>query len=98
VLFLNKRNVLIADEFVEAGTVDKIAIYPREISKMSLLHGAAAIILVHNHPSGDPTPSKEDIDITNRIINALVPINVIMHDHLIVAEHKHFSFKASGLI
>lgn len=98
VLFLNKRNALIADEFVEAGTVDKIAIYPREISKMSLLHGASAIILVHNHPSGDPTPSKEDIDITNRIINALVPINVIMHDHLIVAEHKHFSFKASGLI
>ena len=74
VLFLNKRNILIGDELVEAGTVDKIAIYPREISKMALLHGAASIILVHNHPSGDPTPSKEDIEITNRIIQALLPI------------------------
>jgi len=98
VLFLNKKNVLIGDELVEAGTVDKIAIYPREISKMSLLHGAVAIILVHNHPSGDPTPSKEDIEITKRIVEALISINVILHDHLIVAEHKHFSFKASGLI
>jgi DNA repair protein RadC len=98
VLFLNKKNVLIGDEFIEAGTVDKIAIYPREISKMSLLHGAVAIILVHNHPSGDPTPSKEDIEITKRIVAALIPINVTLHDHLIVAEHKHFSFKASGLI
>ena len=98
VLFLNKRNILIADEFIEAGTVDKIAIYPREISKMSLLHGATAIILVHNHPSGEINPSKEDIEVTKRIIAALVPINVTLHDHLIVAEHNHFSFKASGLI
>jgi DNA repair protein RadC len=95
---LNKKNILIADEFVDAGTVDKIAIYPREVSKMSLLHGAAAIILVHNHPSGDPKPSKEDIEMTNRIIEALKPINVTMHDHVIVAEHNHFSFRASGLI
>jgi DNA repair protein RadC len=98
VLFLNKRNVLIADEFVDAGTIDKIAIYPREISKMALLHGASAIILVHNHPSGDPNPSREDVEITNRIIDALSPINVIMHDHVIVAEHNHFSFKAASLI
>lgn len=98
VLMLNKRNILIGDEFIESGTVDKIAIYPREISKMALLHGATAIILVHNHPSGDPTPSKEDIEITKRIIDALGPINVSMHDHIVVAEHKHFSFKASGLI
>lgn len=98
VLFLNKKNVLIADEFVDAGTIDKIAIYPREISKMALLHGASAIILVHNHPSGDPNPSREDIEITNKIIDALGPINVIMHDHVIVAEHNHFSFKAASLI
>ncbi len=98
VLMLNKKNILIGDEFVDAGTVDKIAIYPREVSKMALLHGATAIILVHNHPSGDSTPSREDIEITKRIIDALAPINVSMHDHIIVAEHKHFSFKASGLI
>jgi DNA repair protein RadC len=98
VLMLNKKNVLIADEFIDAGTVDKIAIYPREISKMTLLHGAAAIILVHNHPSGDPNPSREDIEITNKIIEALLPISVAMHDHVIVAEHNHFSFRAAGLI
>ncbi len=98
VLMLNKRNILIADEFVDAGTVDKIAIYPREIARMSLLHGATAIILVHNHPSGDPTPSKEDIEITMKIIEALAPINVTVHDHVIVAEHNHFSFKASNLL
>lgn len=98
VLMLNKRNILIADEFIDAGTVDKIAIYPREVSKMALLHGAAAIILVHNHPSGDPNPSREDIEITNKIVEALVPISVTIHDHVIVAEHNHFSFRASGLI
>ena len=98
VLMLNKRNILIADEFVDAGTVDKIAIYPREIARMSLLNGASAIILVHNHPSGDPTPSKEDIEITMRVVEALVPINVTIHDHIIVAEHNHFSFKASNLL
>jgi DNA repair protein RadC len=98
VLFLNKKNILIADEFIDAGTIDKIAIYPREISKMALLHGAAALVLVHNHPSGDPNPSREDIEITNRIIEALNPISVSMHDHVIVAEHSHFSFRAGGLI
>lgn len=98
VLMLNKKNILIGDEFIDAGTVDRIAIYPREVSKMALLHGATAVILVHNHPSGDPTPSKEDIEITNKIIEALIPINVSMHDHVIVAEHNHFSFRASGLI
>lgn len=98
VLMLNKKNILIADEFVNAGTVDRIAIYPREISKMALLHGATAIILVHNHPSGDPNPSKEDIEITDRIIDALSPISVSLHDHVIVAQHNHFSFRAAGLI
>lgn len=97
-LMLNKKNILIADEFIDAGTIDKIAIYPREVSKMALLHGAAALILVHNHPSGDPTPSKDDIEITNKIIDALIPIGVSMHDHVIVAEHKHFSFRAAGLL
>lgn len=98
VLFLNKRNILIADEFLDTGTVDRVTVYPREIAKLALLHGASAIIMVHNHPSGNVTASKEDIEITNSIERALVSIGVQLHDHLIVALDKHFSFRGSGLL
>jgi len=98
VLFLNKKNILIADEFFDVGTVDKIAIYPREVARYALIHGALAILLVHNHPSGDPSPSKEDIIMTNKIIDTLKPINILVHDHLIVSKNSHFSFRAAGII
>lgn len=98
VLYLNKKNILIAEEVSEAGTVDKIQIYPREIAKKALFHNASSIILVHNHPSGDPQPSNEDIKLTELIVKALEPLNIQMHDHIIVANHNSFSFKGNQLI
>lgn len=98
VLFLNKKNLLLADELFDHGTIDKIAIYPREIVKKSVFYNAAAVILVHNHPSGDPSPSEEDIAITKTIMSALMHVNVLLHDHLIIAKNKHFSFRASELL
>ncbi len=98
ILFLNKRNVLIADEFLDTGTVDKVIVYPREIAKFSLLYGASAVILIHNHPSGNTNPSKEDIDITSNIERAILAIGVQLHDHIIVSADKHFSFRGNGLI
>jgi DNA repair protein RadC len=98
VLFLNKKNLLIADELFDTGTIDKVAVYPREIAKQAIMHGAAAVILVHNHPSGDPTPSKEDIAITRKIAEALMAVNVQLHDHLVVAQQQHFSFRGQNLL
>ncbi|CAL7959215.1 DNA repair protein RadC [Alphaproteobacteria bacterium] len=98
VLFLNKKNILIADEFFNTGTVDKIAIYPREIARYALLYGACAIILIHNHPSRDINPSKEDIEITQKVIGALAAVNVTMHDHLIIAGDEYFSFRGNDLL
>ena len=98
ILFLNKRNILVADELLDSGTVDKVSVYPRELVKQSLYHNASAIILIHNHPSGEAKPSKDDIEITQKISSTLATINVAVHDHVIVAHHSHFSFRGNGLL
>lgn len=98
VLFLNNRHMLITDEVMQKGTVNHTPVYPREIVKRALEHGASAIILVHNHPSGDPTPSKSDIEITKKIAEAAATINVAVHDHVIITEAGHYSFKSFGLL
>ena len=98
VIFLNRKNVLIADEIFEGGTIDKVQIYPREIVKRALANNASAVILVHNHPSGDVSPSKDDLDVTKDIKSALNLINVSLHDHIIIAGNQHYSFRNTGLI
>ncbi len=98
ILFLNKKNELIADEIQGSGTVDHTPAYPREIMKRSLELGATAIILVHNHPSGDPKPSHADIDMTNTIIESARPFDIVIHDHIIIARNGHTSFRSEGLI
>lgn len=98
VLFLNHRHALMADEVMQRGTVNHTPVYPREVVKRALELGASAIILLHNHPSGDATPSKADIEITTRIIEAAATINVTVHDHVIITETGHYSFKSFGLI
>ena len=98
VLFLNKKNVLIADEVMAMGTIDQTPVYPREIVKRSLFHEAGALILVHNHPSGDPKPSNVDIDLTTQIINACKTVNVTVHDHVIIGGNEYYSFKSNMLI
>ena len=98
VLYLNNKNALIEDHISSEGTIDQIQIYPREIIKKALSCNATAIILVHNHPTGDPRPSNEDISFTKQIINVLAPLNIVLHDHIIIARGKSFSFKAEGII
>lgn len=98
VLFLNRKNHLIADEIQTSGTVDQSAAYPREIVKRALDLGATAMILVHNHPSGDPKPSQADIDITQAIIRAATPMDIVVHDHIIVAKSGVESLRNSGLL
>lgn len=97
-LFLNKKNELIGDEIQQSGTVDHTPAYPREIMKRALEVGATAIILVHNHPSGDPTPSKPDIEMTKAIIDAGKPFSIIIHDHIIVSRNGTSSMRNLGLI
>ncbi len=98
ILFLNKKNELIKDEVQGSGTVDHTPAYPREVVKRTLELGATAIILMHNHPSGDPTPSPADIEMTNAIIEAANPFEIIVHDHIIIARNGHISFRNEGLI
>lgn len=98
VLFLDRKNQLITDELMGQGTVDHAPVYPREIARRALELSASALILVHNHPSGDPTPSRADIDITREIIDALAPFDIKVHDHLIAAKQGVTSFKTEGLI
>lgn len=98
VLFLNNKNELLRDEVQQHGTVDHTPVYPREVVKRALELGASAIILVHNHPSGDLTPSRADIDITKQIIKAADALGVSVHDHLIISDKGHFSFKSNHLI
>ena len=98
ILYLNVKNILIHEEIVESGTVDRIAIHPREIVKSAINHFASAVILVHNHPSGDISPSKQDIEITNKIATALKAVNIVIHDHIIVSHNDYFSFKTNNLI
>ena len=98
ILYLNRKNLLIADELMQQGTIDKVAIYPREIVKNCITKSASAIIMVHNHPSGDIKPSNEDIIVTEKIAAALEVIGVALHDHVIVAQDKHYSFRANGML
>jgi DNA repair protein RadC len=98
VLFLDKRNQLIADEVQQRGTVDHTPVYPREVVKRALELSATAIILVHNHPSGDPTPSRADIEMTKAIIEVAKPLGIAVHDHLIVGKQGHASLKGLKLI
>jgi DNA repair protein RadC len=98
VLHLDKRNQLIVDEVLNYGTVDHAPVYPREVAKRALETGASAVILVHNHPSGDPAPSSADIDMTRQIIEALKVLKITVHDHLVVGRDGVASFKALGLI
>lgn len=98
VLYLDRKNQLILDEVTNHGTVDHAPVYPREIIRRALELAASAVILVHNHPSGDPTPSKADIDITQAVVAAGRPLGVSVHDHLIVGRDGVLSFKAKGLL
>jgi len=98
VLFLDRKNVLIADEVQNRGTVDHTPVYPREIVKRALELSASAIILVHNHPSGDPTPSKADILMTREIVAAAKALGITVHDHLVIGRSGHASFKSLGLL
>ncbi len=98
VLFLDKRNQLIADEVQQVGTVDHTPVYPREVVKRALELSATAIILVHNHPSGDPTPSRADIQMTQQIIAVASPLGISVHDHIIVGKEGHASLKGLKLI
>ena len=98
VLFLDRKNALIADEVQGQGTVDHTPVYPREVVKRALELGASALILVHNHPSGDPTPSKADIEMTREIASAAKALRVAVHDHIVVARGGALSFKSLGLL
>jgi len=98
ILFLDKKNHLIADEVQGVGTVDHAPVYPREVMRRALELNASALILVHNHPSGDPQPSTDDIHITHQIIAVGKPLNVAVHDHLIIGKHGHASLKGLRLI
>ena len=97
VLFLDKKNQLIADEVMNRGTVDHAPVYPREVMRLALELSASAVILVHNHPSGDPTPSAADIDMTRQVVEAGRPLKIAVHDHLVVGREGVASFKALGL-
>ena len=98
ILFLNNKNALIADEVQQTGTVDHTPVYPREVVKRALELGATAIIMVHNHPSGDPTPSQGDIAMTRQVVEAAEKLQISIHDHLIIGRNSHASFKAMGLL
>ncbi len=98
VLFLDRKNILVADEVQSRGTIDHTPVYPREIVKCALELSATAIILVHNHPSGDPTPSKADIDMTRDIIFAAKALGITVHDHLVIGRKGHASFKSLNLL
>ncbi len=98
ILFLDRKNVLIADEEQAKGTVDHVPVYPREVVKRALELNASAIILVHNHPSGDPTPSEADISMTIQVQEAAQVLGIIVHDHLIIGKSRELSFKAQGYL
>lgn len=98
ILFLDKRNMLIADEVQGVGTVDHTPVYPREIVRRALELASTAIILVHNHPSGDPSPSRADIDMTRLIVDIAKPMGIVVHDHVIIGKNGHASFRGLKLI
>jgi DNA repair protein RadC len=98
VLFLDRKNVLIADEEQASGTIDHVPVYPREIVKRALELNASALILVHNHPSGDPTPSDSDIAMTNQVLDAASVLGITVHDHLIIGKSREVSFRGKGYL
>lgn len=98
VLFLDRKNMLVADEVLNRGTVDHAPVYPREIVKRALELNASALILVHNHPSGDPAPSKADIAMTREVATAAKALGIAIHDHLVIGRSGHASFKSLGLL
>ena len=98
IFYLNNRSVLIADEVQGTGTVDHTPVYPREVVKRALELNATALILVHNHPSGDPTPSRADIDMTRTIQETAKPLGIALHDHVIIGRHGHASLRGLKLI
>ncbi|TKT76787.1 DNA repair protein RadC [Aquamicrobium sp. LC103] len=98
ILFLDKKNTLIADEVQQSGTVDHTPVYPREVVRRALELSATAIILAHNHPSGDPAPSRADIEMTKTVIAAAQPLGITVHDHIIIGRNGHASLKGMQLI
>ena len=98
ILFLDRKNVLIADEEQAKGTVDHVPVYPREVVKRALELNASALILVHNHPSGDPTPSDADITMTAQVQDAAQVLGITLHDHLIIGKSRELSFRAQGYL
>ena len=98
VLYLDRKNAVLADEQQSRGTVDHAPVYPREVVRRALELGASALILVHNHPSGDPTPSRADIDITKTVVDAASALDIAVHDHIVIARSGHVSLKAEGLM
>ena len=97
-LYLDRRNVLIADEMLAEGTVDHVPVYPREVVKRALELNASALILVHNHPSGDPTPSEADVSMTYAIRDAAQVLGLVLHDHLIIGKARELSFRSEGIL
>ena len=97
-LFLDKKNKLIADEAQQTGTVDHTPVYPREVVKRALALNATAIIMVHNHPSGDPAPSRADIDMTKQVKEALEAVGLVLHDHVVIGRGRHVSFRQDSLL
>jgi DNA repair protein RadC len=98
ILFLDRKNTLIADEVQQTGTVDHTPVYPREVAKRALALDATAVILVHNHPSGDPNPSRADIEMTKQVVAAAGALGIVVHDHLVIGRGTHSSFKSLGLL
>ena len=98
ILFLNRKNILIADEEQQRGTIDHTPVYPREVVKRALELGASALIMVHNHPSGDPEPSRGDIEMTREIRETAARLDIQLHDHIVVSASGHRSFKSMGLL
>lgn len=98
ILFLDRKNVLIADEEQQTGTVDHVPVYPREVVKRALELNASALILVHNHPSGDPTPSQADVEMTYAIRDAAEVLNIVIHDHLVIGKSATLSFRSEGYL
>ncbi len=98
VLFLDRKNILIADEEQAKGTVDHVPVYPREVAKRALELNASALILVHNHPSGDPTPSNSDISMTAQVQAATETLGITLHDHLIIGKSRELSFRSEGYL
>jgi DNA repair protein RadC len=98
VLFLDRKNTLIADEVLQRGTVDHTPVYPREVMKRALILNASALIVVHNHPSGDPKLSRDDIEMTRRLKEAAGAVEIALHDHVVIGHGTHASFRSLGLL